>query len=280
MTTEDSGFNRELWHTIFAVGHPALIGKQREFRAQGEPPRCRLCLAPFGPNPEFRGTPDQPGPSNRNPRYCSLCDGFIRENPGGAKVRLSMVFADVRDSTKLAEELELQEYVRRMNRFYADTTGVFVDTDGFMMDVVGDEVFALYPTGFSGVSEADEGVADDQELVKRRERVDAGKAAEAASRLAAISKGKGGTFSFGLGVHTAEVYIGTVRGAEEGIFDVRVWGPEVIKTARLSSVARGGEAFLTDATCTAAGLDVTQLERRELELKGLSANVGIRVVVP
>jgi adenylate cyclase len=279
MTGEDGrGFNRALWYTIFAVGHPVLIGKQRVFRAQGQPPRCKLCLAPFGQSEGFGGTPDQPGPSNRNPRYCSMCDVFIRENPGGAKVRLSMVFTDVRDSTRLAEELELEEYVRRMNRFYAETTTVFVETDGFMMDVVGDEVFALYPAGFSGLAESDDAGVGESELVERRQRVAARKAADAARRLVAKGRGGAGAFSFGIGVHTAEVFIGTVRGAEEGISDVRVWGPEVIKTARLSSTAAGGEALFSEAACVAAGLDLEMPDRRELQLKGIRDTVPVRVL--
>ena len=278
MTGEDGrGFNRALWYTIFAVGHPVLIGKQRSFRALGRPPRCKLCLAPFGQTEGF-GTPQLPGPSSRNPRYCSLCDVFIRENPGGAKVKLSMVFTDVRDSTRLAEELELEEYVRRMNRFYADTTAVFVETDGFMMDVVGDEVFALYPAGFSGMTENDDAGVGESELVQRRQRVAARKAADAARRLVAKGRGGDGAFSFGIAVNTAEVFIGTVRGAEEGISDVRVWGPEVIKTARLSSAAAGGEALFSEAACVDAGLDSEMPDRRELRLKGIRDTVQVRVL--
>jgi adenylate cyclase len=226
----------------------------------------------------FGGGLDLPGPSSRNPRYCSLCDIFIRENPGGAKVQLSMVFTDVRDSTRLAEELELEEYVGRMNRFYAETTAVFVETDGFMMDVVGDEVFALYPAGFSGTTENDDVGVGEGELIERRQHIAARKAVDAARRLIAKGRGGAGAFSFGIGVHTAEVFIGTVRGAEEGINDVRVWGPEVIKTARLSSVAEGGEALFTEAACVAAGLDLEIPDRRELRLKGIRDTVQVRVL--
>lgn len=271
-------FNQELWHTIFAVGHPVLIGKQQTFGAQGGAPRCKLCLAPFGPNAEFGGTPERPGPSNRNPRYCSLCDAFIRENPGGAKVRLSMVFADVRNSTRLAQTLELEEYVRRMNRFYADTTRVFVETDGFLADIVGDEVFALYPAGFSGIVSGDDQAVSQAELVARRQFVAARKAMQAVKRLVALGRGGEDAFAFGVGVHTADVFIGTVRGAEEGICDVRVWGPEVIKTARLSSAAPGGEAWSSEAACIEAGEDRASLERRVVQLKGLAEPATVCVL--
>jgi adenylate cyclase len=268
-TPKSNSFNEELWRTIFAEGHPVLLGKQREFRAYGQAPRCKLCLAPFGGILE---SADTPGPSNRNPRYCSMCDAFIRQNPGGAKVRMSMVFADVRGSTRYAEELALEEYVRLINSFYAVTTGAFVESDGFMMDVIGDEVFALYPTGFSGVS-------DEPLSFEERERLAARKAFAAAERLAkcgrvAVPDG----LPFGISVHTAEVYIGTMRGAEEGIFDVRVWGAEVNKAARLCSAAQAGEALVSDASAALLELDPQRHPYREVTLKGISRPVGAYVL--
>lgn len=273
MTTQQSppanSFNEQLWYQIFGEGHPLLIEKQSGFRKIGAAPRCKLCLAPFNEQPGVPLSSDVPGPSNRNPRFCSLCDGFIRENPGGAKVKLGMVFTDVRGSTRLSEELELREYVRLVNQFYATTTGVFVETDGFMMDVLGDEVFALYPTGFSGVDGG-------RETVVERERIAAQKAFEAVSRLVKKSQATPPEgMSFGISLHNAEVYVGTVRGAEEGISDVRVWGPEVNKAARMCAAARSGEVLMSAEAVKTAGLDTTNLEQRELSLKGLSEPVSV-----
>lgn len=273
MTTETTPpaneFNEQLWHQIFGEGHPLLIEKQSEFRKIGAAPRCKLCLAPFNEQPGVPLSADVPGPSNRNPRFCSLCDGFIRANPGGAKVRLAMVFTDVRGSTRLSEELELREYVRLINQFYATTTEVFVDTDGFMMDVLGDEVFALYPTGFSGINGESATVSD-------KERVATQKAFSAVSRLVKKSQANPPDgMPFGISLHAAEVYMGTVRGAEEGISDVRVWGPEVIKAARLCAAAKAGEVLISAEAVKVAGFDALRLEPRALPLKGFSEPVPI-----
>ena len=261
--TSPNPFNEQLWYTIFAEGHPALIQKQQDLLSRGTPPRCKLCFAPFGGVDEVGSSPEQPGPSNRNPRYCSLCDTFIRQNPGGAKVKLSMVFADVRGSTRAAEELPLEDYVRLINNFYGTTTAAFVEHDGFMMDVVGDEVFALYPTGFSGVSET-------ETELPARERLAARKALGAVERLIGSPSGLPGSLPFGVSLHTAEVYIGTIRGAEEGIFDVRVWGLEVIRAARMCSAAQPGEALISQEALEVLDLPQLALEPRELDLRGIS----------
>ncbi|HET7540352.1 MAG TPA: adenylate/guanylate cyclase domain-containing protein [Polyangiaceae bacterium] len=277
MTQPPITWNEDLWRLLFAIGHPDLIAKQKHFQKQGLPPRCRLCMAPFGLLPVAGWGDDHPGPSNRNPRFCSLCDQFIRANPGGAKVTMTMVFTDVRGSTALAESLGLEEYVRRINAFYRRTTSVFVETDGFMMDVVGDEVFALYPSGFSGVSEADSGVSE-ADLPTVRTATAAKKALGAVQRLVDLSKNSAeNELTFGVAVHTAPVYIGTIRGAEEGISDVRVWGIEVNKAARMCAQSGPGEALLSAELCEAAGFDAAELPTRVLELKGISQPVRARV---
>jgi adenylate cyclase len=278
MTQPNPTWNEDLWHLLFATGHPELIAKQKRFQQEGLPPRCRLCMAPFGTLPAAGWTDDHPGPSNRNPRFCSLCDQFIRANPGGAKVTMTMVFADVRGSTALSEQLGLEEYVRRINDFYRRTTAVFVKTDGFMMDVVGDEVFALYPSGFSGVSDSDGNVAA-ADLAAVRTATAAKKALGAARQLLELSRNSAEhELAFGVSVHTGPVYIGTIRGAEEGISDVRVWGIEVNKAARMCAQSGSGEALVSPELCEAAGLSTTQLAERLLELKGLSQPFVARVL--
>lgn len=274
-TPQAPEFNEELWRVIFDVGHPLLIEKQQRFRLQGEAPRCKLCLAPFNAGSGHDLGPDVPAPSNRNPRYCSMCDVFIRANPGGARVHMSMVFADVRDSTVLAEQLELSEYVRVMNQFYRETSQAIIDTDGFMLEVVGDQIFALYPTGFSGVQPGEDD-ADAERTVRRRQVRAAEKAIRAATALAPGGLHRPSAAPYGLAVHSAEVYIGTIRGAEEGIVDVRVWGKEVNKAARMSAAAQAGEVLISDEACALAGIDTAALEHREMRLKGLSDTVGVR----
>jgi class 3 adenylate cyclase len=63
-----------------------------------------------------------------------------------------------------------------------------------------------------------------------------------------------------------------------GVADTVVLGDNMNITARLSSTAKTGEALISEATCAAAGLDCTQWEQRQLELKGKSEGVGVRVL--
>src|SRR6476620_5616979 len=90
-----------LWSLVFSQGHPALQAMQEEFKKLPSAPRCKLCYAPFRGEGGARMRKEGREPSNRNPRYCSRCDQWIRENPGGADVEMTIVFLDVTGSTLL-----------------------------------------------------------------------------------------------------------------------------------------------------------------------------------
>jgi adenylate cyclase len=82
--------------------------------------------------------------STKNPNYCDVCETFVRTHPGGAEVEISMLFADVRGSTTLAEQMRPTEFSRLMNRFFDCANRVVIDSDGLVDKLVGDEVVALY----------------------------------------------------------------------------------------------------------------------------------------
>jgi adenylate cyclase len=82
----------------------------------------------------------------------------------------------------------------------------------------------------------------------------------------------------GVGVHTGIVFFGTVSGSEGSVTDVAALGDNVNITARLASKAAPGEALISDAAYSSAGLDLGDLEQRQLELKGKSEPISVRVL--
>jgi adenylate cyclase len=251
----ESGSNTELWRTMFGAGHPLLLSYQRFNKRLPSPPRCKLCLAPFRGFGSIVMRWQGRTPSNRNPRYCSRCDSFIRAYPGGAEVEMSILFADVRGSTTLAESMSPTKFSELLNSFYKLTTSILFETDGFVIDLVGDEVVGLYPPGFSGKDHAKLAIRAAQLLLQAHYDV-----------------------PIGIGVHTGIAYIGTMGGAENSIMDVRALGDNVNTTARLCSKASQGEALLSEAVCAQAGLVFDELEHRHVELKGKSEPVDVRVL--
>ena len=99
---QDSKFSREMLSGERNTG--LAFGRQVLGRLPADP-RCKLCASPFkGPfAPALRLVGKGPWP--RNPRYCAWCLKDMVRHHGGAEIESSFLFADVRDSTTMAETM-------------------------------------------------------------------------------------------------------------------------------------------------------------------------------
>lgn len=254
--------NEEVWRAVFGEGHPKLKQFQQFHSRLPAPPRCRMCFAPFagigGAYMRLRGK----SPSRHNPHYCNACDAFITSYPGGAEVELSILFVDVRNSVGIAERLGPTAYSRVMKSFYVAATRPVIDTDGFIIDFIGDAVMGIFPPGFCGPEHAR-------------------KAIQAAERLIRSSMPfhlEGAELPIGVGVHTGRVFIGSVAGADGGRYDVQPLGDSVNVAARLSGLAAPREALISDAAFAAAGIGNHGAQPRQLDLKGRATPIAVRAI--
>jgi adenylate cyclase len=252
--------NTELWHSIFAVGHPDLSAQQQFHSRLPRDPRCKLCKAPFaglgGLYMRFRGKV----PSSRNKHYCNACDGFLDAFPGGAEVEMSILFADIRHSTAFAETAGPRAASVRVNRFLDEATEAITDNDGFILAFYGDCIVATWPPGFSGPDHAALAVQAARDIARK---------ARAAPDAAPV----------GVGVHMGSVYIGTVQAAKGLFRDVSIFGVEVNVAARLAASAAAGEALASREICEAAKITGETAGMREFELKGISRPVEAAALV-
>lgn len=239
------------WQAVLTGTHPGLRRGRHLFGRLPANPRCKLCNAPFSPpfGPLMRLIGK--GPSAKNPRFCGDC--LTKTPMGGAEVEVSLLFADVRGSTGLAERLSPAQFAVQMNRFYAKGTDALIRTDALIDKFMGDEVIGLYTPGFAGPDHARLAVQGAQELLRATDP-------------------SGPSLPIGIGVHTGIAYIGTV-GSEGAVSDVTVLGDAANVTARLASAAGPGEILVSAAACAAAGLDLGDREHRRLHLKGRSEPV-------
>lgn len=216
--------NSELWAQIFGPGgHPALTKMHSTYRWMPAAPRCRLCRVPFGSVGGWLMGKRGKAPCKRNPYYCSACDVFIDNNPGGAEVEMSVLYVDVRNSVKAAFDAPTSDVARRINTFLRIATDIITRHDGFIMAFYGDCVVAVWPPGFVGPDHAAKAI---------RAARDLSAAFDAESHIPA-----------GTGVHSGPVYICTVSAGEGTFRDVSIFGHTVNVTARLAGAAAPGRAL-------------------------------------
>jgi adenylate cyclase len=159
----------------------------------------------------------------------------------------------------MAERMNATEFGALMNRFFREASDVLVDSDAYVDNTAGDQVFGIYLPVFAGADHAS-------------------RAVEAALEIVRVTEAGGERWvPVGAGVHTGTAYFGTVESGGD-FADMTALGDTVNVAARLSSAAKAGEVLATNAICKAAGLDVRKLERRQLRLKGKSKPIAVRVL--
>jgi adenylate cyclase len=248
----------QMWHDWFMTDafkvEKRLYGY---FRMLPHDPRCKLCHSPFhGIGGLLVGALYGRKQSTLNPHFCNICEDFAKKFPGGAEVEMSMLFADVRGSTKLSEQMTSIEFSKLINRFYVGATQAITEEDGLVDKLAGDAVAAFWGAGFAG-----------KDYVARTVHT-----AQAISRLMQRQN-----IPVGIGVHAGVAYFGAI-GSADGLVDISAVGEDVNTAARLASQASAGEIIVSETALARTDIDVTGLESRRLELKGISEPVAVRVM--
>ena len=242
----------EPWERMLTGDFPQRL--RRVMGALPSPPRCKLCNAPFrGPGGVLMRAIGR-GPSPLNRRLCRFCIRAVHKHPGGAEVEISVLFADVRGSTAMAEHMPPEEFSRLMARFYGAAAGVIDEWDGIVDKFVGDGAVALFIPGFAGSDHAADAIAAARGLLDETR-----------------NDGREPWIPVGAGVHTGRSFVGSV--GEGDARDFTALGDTVNTAARVAGLAGPGEILVTAEAATAGGFETTGLERRTLELRGRERSV-------
>jgi len=180
---------------------------------------------------------------------CTSCFKFMNEHHGGAEIEGSMLFADIRGSTALAERTSPAVFRDLLDRFYATAGHVVFEHDGYVDKFVGDELVALFFPLLAG----------------ERHALRAVDTAIALLRATGHQDPQGPWVPLGAGVHSGRAWFGVL--GDRGHPEITAVGDAVNTTARLAASAEQGEVLVSAFAAEAAGLD-RNLERRILKLKG------------
>jgi adenylate cyclase len=241
--------DEEYWLNYLTKGSPREMAMRRFLVKVPRGPRCSMCAAPFAGigAPVMRAIGKRQ--SDKNPHICQACFTFLANHHGGAEIELTLLFADIRGSTTLAEGMSSTEFRALLDRFYNVATKAIFDHDGGVDKFVGDEVVAFFFPMIAGEQHAARGVEAARAILLATGHADPG----------------GPWVPVGAGIHTGMTWMGAV--GEGSSTQLTAVGDAVNTTARLASVAGAGEILVTADAAKAAGLD-DNLERRSLELKG------------
>jgi adenylate cyclase len=244
---------------------PGLARMRRVMRRLPTAPHCKLCAAPFegpaGAVLRHVGFARYPG----NPAICGSCiKGLNKLGVVGAEIPVSLLFADIRDSTGIGERSSPTEFRAFLDHFYRISSSAILDNDGIVDKFVGDEAIGLFFVGISGPEHT--------------------AAAIRAARALLDAVGRGdesgnGPIPVGAAVHTGNAFVGST-GPGGAVNDFTALGDVVNTTARLASEAATGEVLVSIQAAIAAHLDSHSLEHRTLSVRGRSDAVEVVALRP
>lgn len=221
-------------------------------------PRCKLCAvpfsAPFGPFMRMLGKGRWP----KNPKYCRACFSELVHYRVGAEINCSLLFADVRGSTSIAETLRPTEFTALMNTFFETASRILVEHDAIVDKFVGDEVIGIFVPAITAGRHAASAIAAGRAL------------------LAATEAGRQPHLAIGIGINTGVAYVGAVGEGEQ--VELTAMGDPVNVAARLASAAGPREMLVAESTAGEASLETSGLEQRTLDLKGKSESTNVYVL--
>lgn len=181
------------------------------------------------------------------------------ENPesfklGGVNQTITVLFADIRGFTRIAEHAPPEKIVSLLNRYFSAMTDIIFAHGGTLDKYLGDGLMALFgaptATNEDASNALNAAVAMQRRLIGfNQELRDEG--------LAEIG--------VGIGLHTGEVtvgYIGSERRSEYTAI-----GDAVNTSSRLESNAKGGEILISAATSKAAGSRYKLTTREPITVK-------------
>jgi len=241
--------DEQFWRDFLSHPDSFMSIGRRFFSRLPADPRCRLCAAPFASGGGVAMRLIGKRQSSANPNYCTSCEKVLIKHHGGAEVDGSMLFADIRGSTALAEKMTPTEFRSVLDRFYSTASRVVFAHDGMVDKYVGDELVAVFPPMYSAERHAERAV----------------EAAKALLRATGHADPEGPWVPIGAGVHTGRAWFGAM--GEGTHVELTIVGDRINVTARLASLAQAGEILVSVEAAEKAGLDPS-LPRQTLELKG------------
>jgi adenylate cyclase len=154
-----------------------------------------------------------------------VLEGQIRRGDG-EMVHAVIWFSDMRDSTRLADSLSAEDFLKTLNSYFECTAGAVLANGGEVLRFIGDAVLAIFP-----IRDGDPRSACELAMAAVRDaevRLQAVNDERACDNLEALD--------YGLGLHVGDVMFGNIGVAER--LEFSVIGPAANEVARIESLTK------------------------------------------
>jgi adenylate cyclase len=194
---------------------------------------------------------------------------LILSSEGDADIRgslqdVTVLFADIRDFTRMSENMDAQEIVSMLNEFFTEMSDVIFRFGGTVDKFIGDCIMALFGAPLPRTDSADQAFHAAVEMQRSVARLRSNRQA-------------GGELHIGIGLHTGPAVVGNIGSVDR--VQYTAIGDTVNVAARLVDCAEPGQIVLSESCRDAisskgriALLGETELKGRRQKVNAYSAN--------
>lgn len=166
-------------------------------------------------------------------------------HPGEAKnLKLTVLFADIRGFTSIAEKLSAGEIFESLNRYISHMEPVITRNFGFIDKFIGDGVMALF-------HQADNALKAAREMLQELDKLNALLVAEGSEKI-----------RIGIGIHFGPVVLGTV--GTEARMNTTVIGDTVNVAARMEKLTKKAGVPILFTEETLKDIDLTRFKLKRV----------------
>jgi adenylate cyclase len=250
------------WYEFLTNAETIENRMRRVYRFLPSNPRCKTCLLPFhGVGGTMMKAVFNRGRSSQNPLLCNSCEAYAARYPGGAEVEMTILFADIRGSSQLADKMSPKDFSQLVNRFFQCSFNVLAPHNALIDRLVGDGIIGYFVPGIAGQNHTHSAIQAARDLLKITGHADPG----------------GPWVPVGCGLHRGVAFYGAV-GMEGGIYNITALGDNVNTTAHLSAQAGAGEILISEEAYQAAKIEHENPAKCQVTLKGRSKPMDVRVL--
>lgn len=181
---------------------------------------------------------------------------------GGEKREITVLMADLRGFSSLAERLPAEHVVAVINNFLGSMTEIIVDAGGTIDEFIGDAILVLFGAPASRSDHAEAAVA----CALRMQR----------AMVEVNDKNRAGDLpevEMGIGIHSGEVVVGNIGSKKRTKYGAV--GSSVNLAGRIESNTVGGQILISEVTRQMISSEVRVDGRLEIRPKGLGEPVTL-----
>ncbi len=217
---------------------------------------CHECGAPAGPGSSV------PAPRAYTPRH--LADEILRTRAAleGERKQVTVLFADVKGSVELSEQVDAEEWHRLLDGFFQILAEGVHRYEGTINQYTGDGVMALFGAPIAHEDHAQRACYAALGLLEELRRY---------ANTLRVERGL--NFAVRIGLNSGEVVVAAI--GDDLRMDYTAQGHTVGLAARMQQIAEPGKAYLSEHTARLVSGYFRLVDLGKTALKGVRAGVGV-----